>query len=311
MLPALFLAPCEFVADRLVPGLCSLYCMFLKHACIAGDGPSSDKEVTRHAVVHGDTVRRSDCGKSPVVDSRPYGRSDDAAGCTAPHPFRLVAALKLEMHSTHCTPCACGDHSSFPRLSSARMSIVSCQVGLGSVTNFRTSTDFYYGSSWDIGISSLLIWSLGFAPSKDTFWTTDQRDVAIALGGCPGNGCPADHTAAGAELHTMLAVMSTGPVGFSDAAGRTDAALLRRGSVGHGVVVKPSRPLTSVDSTFLPNIAPAGHVLATRTVWARYRGWFFVYHQLTEPYTVSAADFDRASDVWLSGGVVWREFHAG
>lgn len=26
-----------------------------------------------------------------------------------------------------------------------------------SVTNLRASTDYYYGSSWDIGLSSLLI----------------------------------------------------------------------------------------------------------------------------------------------------------
>jgi hypothetical protein len=70
-----------------------------------------------------------------------------------------------------------------------------------SVTNLRASTDFYYGTSWDIGLSSLLIWSLGAIPSKDTFWTSNQNDIAVGLGGCPGGGCPDDHTTAGCELY--------------------------------------------------------------------------------------------------------------
>jgi hypothetical protein len=35
-----------------------------------------------------------------------------------------------------------------------------------TVTNFRASNDFFYGQSFDIGASSLLIWALGAVPSK-------------------------------------------------------------------------------------------------------------------------------------------------
>jgi len=42
-----------------------------------------------------------------------------------------------------------------------------------AVTNFRVSYDFYYGGSWDTGRSSLIVWAMGKAPSKDTFWTTE------------------------------------------------------------------------------------------------------------------------------------------
>jgi|EP01049_Picozoa_sp_SAG25_P008974 hypothetical protein len=34
------------------------------------------------------------------------------------------------------------------------------------VTNFRASNDYYYGGSFKIGTSSLLIWAAGQAPSK-------------------------------------------------------------------------------------------------------------------------------------------------
>ena len=78
------------------------------------------------------------------------------------------------------------------------------------------TTDFYYGRAWDVGKGSLLTWALGVKPSKDTFWTTDQRDIAVALGGCPSSGgCPDDHTDAGAELHTLLATMTTGALNTS------------------------------------------------------------------------------------------------
>jgi len=38
-----------------------------------------------------------------------------------------------------------------------------------AITNFRVSYDFFYGGSWDIGRSSLIVWAMGKAPSKDTF----------------------------------------------------------------------------------------------------------------------------------------------
>ena len=41
-----------------------------------------------------------------------------------------------------------------------------------AVTNFRASNDYYYGGSYKIGTSSLLIWAVGQAPSKDTFVST-------------------------------------------------------------------------------------------------------------------------------------------
>jgi hypothetical protein len=84
-----------------------------------------------------------------------------------------------------------------------------------AVTNFRVSYDFYYGGSWDIGRSSLIVWAMGGKPSKDTFWTSDNGNQSTTRGGCDKKGCPPDHSTPAATLHTMLALMSTGPVGFS------------------------------------------------------------------------------------------------
>ena len=116
-----------------------------------------------------------------------------------------------------------------------------------SVTNFRVSGDFADGGSWDVGWSSMLVWALGAAPSKDTFWTSNQSDVAKALAPECKSGCPPDHSDAGCELHSMLAVMSTGPVQPSDSVGRTRKDLLLPCMRGDGLLLPPSKPLTVVD----------------------------------------------------------------
>eukprot|EP01062_Namystynia_karyoxenos_P063795 TRINITY_DN5658_c0_g2_i1.p1 TRINITY_DN5658_c0_g2~~TRINITY_DN5658_c0_g2_i1.p1 ORF type:complete len:820 (+),score=221.94 TRINITY_DN5658_c0_g2_i1:112-2460(+) len=164
-----------------------------------------------------------------------------------------------------------------------------------AVTNFRASSDYYYGRSWDIGTSSLLLWALGLAPSKDTFWTTDNGGLGPQMGGCDKKqGCPPDHSTPAAELHAMLAVMSTGPVGFSDAANWTDASLLRRLTNANGSLLQPSKPLTTIDVGLAPATRPQGYVLGTYSggsageVW----GWYVVSHQLMAPYPL------RADDLW-------------
>ena len=78
-------------------------------------------------------------------------------------------------------------------------------LDMPSVTNFRVSFDFCYGGSFNIGTSGMLVWALGAHPSKDTLWTTTNNHTAI-----PGCSWTRDHEAPAAELHVMLALMSTG-----------------------------------------------------------------------------------------------------
>ena len=117
-----------------------------------------------------------------------------------------------------------------------------------SVTNMRASVDYPGGVAWDIGIPSLLLWALNIAPSKDTFWTTDNGDTATTMGGCDPPSCPKDHSNTGCELHAIIAIMSMGPVAFSDAINHTDAELILRTCRSDGVLLQPSKPLTTMDS---------------------------------------------------------------
>lgn len=161
-----------------------------------------------------------------------------------------------------------------------------------AVTNFRVSYDYYYGGSWDIGRSSLIVWAMGGAPSKDTFWTTDNGNQSTTRGGCDKTGCPPDHSTPAATLHTMLTVLSTGPVGFSDAPGETDAVLIGRTCNAAGTLLQPSKPITACDSTHdAAGLAPAGFALNTYTAiggvpWLH----LLLTHQLLKPFSVRALD---------------------
>ena len=122
----------------------------------------------------------------------------------------------------------------------------------------RVSTDFCYGNSWRIGLSSLLTWAVGIAPSKDTLWTSVNGRFEVP--GCPWKP---DHENPAVEMHVLLALLSTGPVGISDAIGQTNATLVRRMTMSDGTLLQPARPIVSVDATLSNNEAPPGQVLAT------------------------------------------------
>ncbi len=137
--------------------------------------------------------------------------------------------------------------------------------------------------------------ALGKAPSKDTFWTTANGAQATTRGACAKTGCPPDHSGAGAELHTALALLSTGPVGFSDAPNETDAGLIRRTCDAAGNLLQPSRPILAVDSSYSAAGAPAGgRVLATHTAIGGAAAppalYMLVAHQLTSDYDVLLRD---------------------
>ena len=60
--------------------------------------------------------------------------------------------------------------------------------------------------------------------------------------------------------HVLLALLSTGPVGISDAVGATNATLVRRMIRSDGTLLKPARPIVAVDATLSEHNAPAGQV---------------------------------------------------
>lgn len=152
----------------------------------------------------------------------------------------------------------------------------------------------------------MLTWALGVRPSKDTFWTSNQSDIAVGLGGCPHGGCPADHSNSGAVLHTLIALMTTGPVGFSDAAGRTNGTLLAATALQDGTLVQPSRPALPIDLSYGSSWSN-GYVLATQSGGEQAWGWYVIAHQLSAPFQVVPTR-DLYGGPAPSASVLWRKW---
>ncbi|KAH8045728.1 hypothetical protein JL721_12556 [Aureococcus anophagefferens] len=125
-------------------------------------------------------------------------------------------------------------------------------TALVSNTSREGCRDYAFEDSWDVGVSSLLVWALGKAPSKDTLWTSDNNRTATP--GCPWTP---DHETAAAPLHVAVALMSGGPVGISDGLGHTDYDLLKSAISADGTLLNAAKSLTSVDSILAGN-GPAG-----------------------------------------------------
>eukprot|EP00943_MAST-04B_sp_MAST-4B-sp1_P004131 g4131.t1 len=123
-----------------------------------------------------------------------------------------------------------------------------------AVTNVRVSTDYAtekvpdktgadgWVENYVIGIPSLITWAIGVAPSKDIVVTTEMKK--------PTGGMQVIYQ--NSEMDFALAVLSTGPVGLGDAPNFTNISLVQKGIRIDGTLLKPDKPLTAVDSTFVP-----------------------------------------------------------
>lgn len=125
---------------------------------------------------------------------------------------------------------------------------------------------------------------------------------------CRTPGCPwtADHEAPAAELHLVLALMSSGPVGISDSIGHTNITLAKRAIRSDGVLLKPMKAITAVDSTFLKK--PASHYLYS--TFGLGPSWIYVsFFSEENAVSVTKRDFWPKLDPG-SDSLVYRHFHS-
>ena len=133
--------------------------------------------------------------------------------------------------------------------------VVLFSVDLPAVSNARGSVDYAtqgrenssMASTWPntyaIGAAGLLFWAVDLPLSKDIIWTTSTQ---------PGSPEQAPASQPNFEMDTALAVLSLGPVGIADGMGMTNVTLVNRTCRSDGVLLKPSKTLTAIDSTFVP-----------------------------------------------------------
>ena len=134
-----------------------------------------------------------------------------------------------------------------PGLSGPRMALLSLEFP--AVTTARGSTDYDAGSDrdqWIMGPSSLFLDSLALRPTKDNFFSTDKQPT----------------TKKGVErfnrLQGLVSTLSTGPVFPSDGIGSSDVPLILRSCNAGGVLLRPDRAATSLDSNILAKALARG-----------------------------------------------------
>ena len=152
------------------------------------------------------------------------------------------------------------------------------------------------GTEWDIGIQSLLTHALGLAPSKDTYWSTEQQ---------PGNPYGEYGYEPHSRLQSAILSLSAGPVAPSDKVGASDVALIMKACTADGTLLAPSRPATLSDASFRHRAFPTEPGGADGQLWLTHalvngsRYGYVLAPQLASPYalTPAALGFDATAEL--------------
>ena len=125
-----------------------------------------------------------------------------------------------------------------------------------AVTQIRVSNDGMPNdvfNQWQIGESAVLAFALGVIPFKDNFWTTP---VQCENPYYPAANCTEPNTA----LESAVASFSTGAVAPGDGVGQSNASLIMRSVTSEGRLLKPTRPMSSLDLWYAANAFTAGGI---------------------------------------------------
>ena len=150
-------------------------------------------------------------------------------------------------------------------------------VESAAVTQARGSGDYRAGNDqWQpLGLTALLLYSVGLAASKDNWWST-----TVQPGTTRGDATRQPYP----RLQAAVATLSRGPVMVSDAVNRSDVALVLRSCTRDGTLLHPGAPAVLMDGAVLARAQnrPWGEVwLAPTALGGRRRAgsWLDWTHQ--------------------------------
>jgi hypothetical protein len=121
-------------------------------------------------------------------------------------------------------------------------------TSIPAVTHARITGDYHPNSvttslNWNLAPSSLLYSAVGIQPFKDVFWSGAGQQPGSRYG--PGAYEP------NPDMHLIISVLTTGPVGPGDAIDHLNASLtMTCCRAGDGLILKPDRPATTPDAAF-------------------------------------------------------------
>ena len=161
-----------------------------------------------------------------------------------------------------------------------------------SVVQARASGDYVSTEAnvEQLGGSSLLMGAVGIAPSKDTLWTRSPQPPTYSDAKQHADYTTQPHVA----LDAVLATLSLGPVGISDGLAQTDVALISQAfrCATDSTLLRPSRPLSTVDSVFANRSAgrPSADVRATHSRVGEATTHHLVAWRTTAPVALQPTD---------------------
>jgi len=169
---------------------------------------------------------------------------------------------------------------------------------LTAVTQSRVTGDYLFGpNNFDIGKTSVLVWSLGLFPFKDVFWSKGEQ---------PGN--PWGIVEENPRMNAIISSLSSGPVGFGDGIGFTNISLIHSLCTKSGVLVRPDHPAFPIEKDY-GSSPPTGGQIWTTTVSMAINGlsttWGYLFSlSIQEDYNVTMTDLDLTQPSYQQNYVV-------
>lgn len=195
----------------------------------------------------------------------------------------------------------------------ALTSMVLHSTTLPAVTNARASGDYHpssflppaYTENWQIGLTSLLLDALGLQPSKDTLWSGEVQ---------PGSRF-APNTEPNTNIHAISALLSTGPVGFSDGVGFANTALIMRTCRADGLLLRPDAPAAHLDAALVATMgmgdtAAVPYVVAAPVTLGGFTWTLLLAAELAAPLSVSLDEDLALQPAGATRGAVLVDWYA-
>ena len=146
----------------------------------------------------------------------------------------------------------------------------------------------------------MLAWAIGLAPFKDNYWSTALQ---------PGSSCGKNASEITPSLHNAASTFSAGPVTPGDGVGFSDVAQILRACDSAGLLLHPSRPMTTLDSQIAGDVfgsaapgRPRGLVQATYSLVSGFAWDHVLGVSLSSDYYVTVGDLTAIrGDIPLRG----------
>ena len=137
-----------------------------------------------------------------------------------------------------------------PTLTHARVAIdTACwynkSTGVGEGCGRNMTCNYW---SWAVAPPSMLSWALGIVPYKDSYISSNKPD-SRGPGACVGNSCLFKNaTEPYPWVHALASALSAGPNQIGDKINASDIELIVKTCREDGLLLKPDRPATPIDS---------------------------------------------------------------